>query len=749
MIVETNQSTGIVLHGPAGVSNPAAPENPVLIVHRALRGRYMIASVLALVLGVAGAAVGWSITKPLYVSQGWIRALPVQQRVLYETQENQMLPMFDTFVKAQADLLRSRRVIDLAMNEKALREAGWPAAPAGVQELISSLDVAAQRGSELISVSVSHESPHLAQVAANSVLAAFMTYQEEQESLSATDRERRLRENQQLLTSDLKTVRESIIRSGETFGGGNPDTFITARTDQLARLEALLADPTLMVPGPAGAMEAPTPQIPAVAPEKLSVEELAKYDDQLAALISQSAALQVDLESNLKVLSPEHREVRALRSRIESIEAAVSVRAADVRRILMEKIAATPILPGASAPTDPADLAKHYRALRDRTAAELRELARARMELRTHQEHEAEVLDRLGTTNRELEALRVEDEIIRGGRVRIQQRAATPLEPTTDRRLPLAAAGFVGGASAVVGIFVLAALTRRRIRYADDIRFTGAVPPLVGVIPDARQGDPESAASVVLALHHIRNTLLLLRRSTHSGGTVYLVTSSVQGEGKTTVAIALAASFAQAGYRTALVDGDLVGRGLTRELGLEGRPGFVDLLGKDFTPAAVHSCKIPGIGVMPAGRQDNENSHSLALEEMRPLVDGLRQLFDVVVVDTGPMLGSLEVGLLGQLADVILVVASRGTGNGIVSAAVERARVLRPDGIAMVFNRAHRHDFTTSASYSSVRSATSADDAARHVAPDRGRLVRLLSQSSSNAPSATDTSHALGNGDHA
>jgi Mrp family chromosome partitioning ATPase/uncharacterized protein involved in exopolysaccharide biosynthesis len=748
MIVEARQPMdALMLAGPA---QAAGQPSPLLIIHRALRGRYAIAAVLALFVGLGGAVIGWSVTKPLYASQGWIRAFPRQPRVLYETQENQMLPMFDAFVKAQADLLRSRRVIDLALSEQSLRDAGWPGPPAGVQELTKALDVSAQRGSELISVSVSHQNPQMAQVAANAVLTGFVRYQEEQDSLSATDRERRLRENQQVLLSELKTVRESIIRTGETFGGGNPDTFITARTDQLARLEALLADPTLMVPGPADAKAVVVaPQIPAVAPEKLSVEELAGYDAQLASMMSQSAALQVDLESNLKALSPEHREIRALRSRIESIDAAISVRAADVRRVLIEKVAAMPILPGESAPTDPAELAKHYQTLRDRTAAELRDLARARMDLRTHQENEAEVLERLGTTNRELEALRVEDEIIRGGRVRIQQRAATPLEPTTDRRLPLAAAGFVGGASAVVGIFVLAALTRRRIRYADDIRFTGAVPPLVGVIPDARQGDPESAASVVLALHHIRNTLLLLRRSTHSGGTVYLVTSSVQGEGKTTVAIALAASFAQAGYRTALVDGDLVGRGLTRELGLEGRPGFVDLLGKDFTPAAVHSCKIPGIGVMPAGRQDNENSHSLALEEMRPLVDGLRQLFDVVVVDTGPMLGSLEVGLLGQLADVILVVASRGTGNGIVSAAVERARVLRPDGIAMVFNRAHRHDFTTSASYSSVRSATSADDAARHVTPDRGRLVRLLSQSSSNAPRATDKSHALGNGDHA
>ncbi|MCC6678432.1 MAG: hypothetical protein IT436_14950, partial [Phycisphaerales bacterium] len=655
----------------------APPVNPLLQAHRALRGRYALAIACSLVTGLACAAVGWSLTKPLYASQGWIRAFPRQPRVLYETEENQMMPMFDAFVRSQAELLRSRRVIDLAVSDTALRDAGWPAPPEGVQKLIDALDVGAQRGSELIQVTVSDERPQLAQAGANAVLSAFIRYQEEQEGLSATDRERRLRDNQQLLTAELKTIRDSIIRASDQFIGADPDTIVAAKTEQLTRLESLLADPAV-----SSTSEPGRPAAPPRTPDQLTVEELARADGVLASLLAQRLAIEVDIETAARSLGPDHREHIALRNRFDSMNAMIEKRAVVVRAELAAKAGT-----GAAPPDDPAAPFRHYKALRDQTAAELRELSRARMEFKSLKDREKETESRLAETNQALEVIRVEDEIIRGGRVRIQQRAPTPIQPTKDRRIPLAAGGFIGGSGSVLGLFVLGSMARRRLRYADELQSVARLLPLIGVIPEARRDNDRESPSIVLSLHHIRNSLLLLRKPGRPGGTVYLLTSAVQGEGKTTVAMALGASFAQAGYRTTLIDCDLVGRGMSRELSMESRPGFVEAIRGAQMPAGLERSRVDGLSVLPAGQCGGDHAHRLTLEGIRPVLDDLRTQSDIVVIDTGPILGSLEVGLLAQLSDAVVIVAARGTASGLVNAAIDRAHSMT-DAVSLVFNRA-------------------------------------------------------------
>ncbi|TVQ58852.1 MAG: hypothetical protein EA379_12520 [Phycisphaerales bacterium] len=701
-----------------------APVNPVLLVHRALRGRYVPAAVCAVVFGIIGAIVGWSITQPLFASQGWIRAFPRQPRVLYETEENKMLPMFDAFVRSQADLMRSRRVIDLALNEPALREAGWPPAPEGVQQLIDALEVSAARGSELINVTVMHTNPQKAQAAANAVLTAFMRYQEEQESLSATDRERRLRENQQLLSAELRTIRESILRASEQFGGGDPDMLLRARSEQLARIDSMLSDPRLAMSSDAAPGGAPVPDA------ELSPEELARFDQRLAGLLTQRQNIDLEIQSKSMRLGDSHRDMRALRERRDSLSATID-RRVDELRAAPGRVGDGVALDAANA--DPAATLQHYQSMRNRLTAEIRDLARARMEIRSLRDREEETETRLADTNKALEVIRVEDEIIRGGRVRIQQRAATPLQPAKDRRMALAAGGFIGGSGAAVGLFVLASFVQRRLRYADELQSVNEMLPLIGVVPEARSDDAEEAQLITIALHHIRNNLLLMRQRNGSRGTVYLITSAVQGEGKTTLGIALSASFAQAGYSTTLVDCDFVGRGMTRELSLDDRPGLADVLSGTPADQGLHPSHIDGLKLMPAGQNKDNYALRMTIEEIRPVIDDLRRKSDIVIVDTGPILGSLEVGLLAQISDAVVLVSARGTGVRLVNAAVDNARRYCKSGVSMVFNRAHHHDLTTSASYCSVHSRNEDEQPARQrkAATDRGRLVRCLAPAES------------------
>jgi len=75
-------------------------ENPLLMVHRRLRGRYPLAIALAILFAIPGAYVGWNLKKPKYLSTGIIRVAPTLQPILYhESPENEVPPMFDAFVE--------------------------------------------------------------------------------------------------------------------------------------------------------------------------------------------------------------------------------------------------------------------------------------------------------------------------------------------------------------------------------------------------------------------------------------------------------------------------------------------------------------------------------------------------------------------------------------------------------------------------------------------------------------------------
>src|SRR4051812_38226328 len=79
----------------AAGAEPAEGEsqaNPLLVVHRLLRGRYLWAVALGLVGLIGGGIGGYLATKPTYQSAGLVRVRPTLPRVLYENDQNSMLP---------------------------------------------------------------------------------------------------------------------------------------------------------------------------------------------------------------------------------------------------------------------------------------------------------------------------------------------------------------------------------------------------------------------------------------------------------------------------------------------------------------------------------------------------------------------------------------------------------------------------------------------------------------------------------
>ncbi|GGD65992.1 hypothetical protein GCM10010990_14360 [Croceicoccus mobilis] len=179
------------------------------------------------------------------------------------------------------------------------------------------------------------------------------------------------------------------------------------------------------------------------------------------------------------------------------------------------------------------------------------------------------------------------------------------------------------------------------------------------------------------ALRHIRRAI----RSDVRGKTgIYAITSAVPGEGKTSLTLSLGRVAAMAGDRVLVIDCDLRRRALTRELGIEARSSLGDVLSGDARlEEAVVTDFASGMYVLTAGEGDNRALDILGQPEMYDMLSDLRGRFDLVLIDTPPVLAVADARTIAAMSDgTIFSILADSTPAGSASAAVRR---LQADGI--------------------------------------------------------------------
>lgn len=154
-----------------------------------------------------------------------------------------------------------------------------------------------------------------------------------------------------------------------------------------------------------------------------------------------------------------------------------------------------------------------------------------------------------------------------------------------------------------------------------------------------------------------------------------LVTSAKAGEGKSTTALNLAATFARAGERTILVDADLRRPSLGGLVGESlDHPGLVDVLcGLEAWQDVVRGADIPHLDLMTTGRVGDTPIEILGSRELRQLLAGLARHYDRVILDGPAVLGLADCRMLGQIVDGCLLVVRANPRN---IHPIQRAKVM-------------------------------------------------------------------------
>lgn len=142
---------------------------------------------------------------------------------------------------------------------------------------------------------------------------------------------------------------------------------------------------------------------------------------------------------------------------------------------------------------------------------------------------------------------------------------------------------------------------------------------------------------------------------------VFVVTSSLPAEGKTSTAVGLATAYAQAGRQVLLIDADLRHPSVAEVLRLEGKVGVTTvLLGKTTLEDALQAHKATGIQVLTSGSSAPNPTEILQSRAAKELFARAREVFDVVIVDSPPLLPVADAAILAAEADGAILVARHG-----------------------------------------------------------------------------------------
>lgn len=241
--------------------------------------------------------------------------------------------------------------------------------------------------------------------------------------------------------------------------------------------------------------------------------------------------------------------------------------------------------------------------------------------------------------------------------------------------------GILFGLALGLGVAVARNKLDARIHSPEDLRAQGM--GVIGVIPDMRpsiktlfRGKPKvtlqdgrsidttlfsllsPATPVAEAFRHLYVNLQF--SVPDSVVQTILLTSPEAGAGKSTVALNLAITTAQAGRRTVVVEADLRRPVLGKILGINPQYGILDLVqGEPEDLSLQHfATDIDDLYVITARKPMASPLDVLGSKQMRDLIQRLQTVFDVVILDTPPVLAASDASLLSTLCDVTIVVAS-------------------------------------------------------------------------------------------
>jgi succinoglycan biosynthesis transport protein ExoP len=274
--------------------------------------------------------------------------------------------------------------------------------------------------------------------------------------------------------------------------------------------------------------------------------------------------------------------------------------------------------------------------------------------------------------------------------------ADTPQSPSAPRPEKNAALAAFFGLVLGCALALVREQLDQSVRTADELASASAPYPVLAEIPEfegarANQRLPmlASPASAVSEAYRTLRTALQFA-ATNSGLTTLQITSASPGDGKSSTAANLAIAVAQADRHVVLVDCDLRRPCLHQLFQTTNVAGLSNaLIGElDVLDVIQASPIFPGVSIVPSGPHAPNPAELLQSGRLAGILDTLRETYDLVILDSPPLLPVTDSAIVASHVDgVLLVAASQSSRRRDIAASIEKLRQARVAVVGTVMNR--------------------------------------------------------------
>ena len=652
--------------------------------------RWLILAAIA--AGLAGGVIATLLMTPRYRATATLELNPPVVEVMQDEQRLQSVQNDRQYLETQYGLLQSRALaervaqeLNLASNpgvvsEEMSREVRQRAA---VGMLTSSLTVEPNPQSRLVRITFESEDPQLSARVANGFAESFISSSlERRYQASSYARDFLQRQigivRQELENSERQLVayaqQQGIINVGSGGGEGSAPG-ADAGSPTAATLVALnneLSEATAR----RIAAEQRFRQAQGTGPT-------AEVTERTGDLRNQLATLRAEYQEKLEVFQPDYPAMVQLRSRITALERAIQGEAGNVRAGRLGTLRA-----------EFQAAAAEERQLQ----AQVNQLQGAVLNLRGRS-IQYNIIQRNVDQNRALyDALlqRYKEIGVAGGigtsQASIVDRAEVPSGPSQPNLMMNILIGLALGLVSGLGLALLLEFINDTIKSPDDVRdklrlaFLGGIPASKAkAIEELQEANTPISEAYFSAITSLQFT-------TESGAPkVLLVTSTRPAEGKSTSSWAIASSFGRLGRRVLLIDADM--RKPAFVTGGEKSDGLANLL-TNRDPLASHVVKpdVEGVWLLPCGPLPPNPAELLSSPRLKAILAEASSQYDLVIVDSPPILGLADTPLLSSIASGTLLVIEAGkTRTRAATEALDRLRQAGANVVGALLTR-YKHD---------------------------------------------------------
>ncbi len=674
----------------AGLARPAFDLRFMLAIVR--RNLLIIGAILAVALSLT--AIATLLMTPKYTSSAKIQINDSSGRVLSEenTQDEALGATWDTdrFLKTQTEVISSRGLavrvaqrLNLAGNpsfftaqEAKAPEPGTPLAEAQRQAgalLRANLNVVLPRDSRIVSIEFTSTDPAMSAKIANAYVDEFIQSNLQRKFDSSSYARSFLGEQLQLAKQKVEESERAlnayarsngliIPRSNSNTPNSDNASGGSVTTSSLLQVNAAANDATTRRIAAEGRWRAIS-SVPLLSSNEVLT------NSTIASLLTQKAQIEASLKEEQSRHMDDYPAVLAKRSQLKALNEQIQITANNIKN----------------------SVRSDYEAAREAEASLTSQVATLKSDTLAEQDRTVQygLLSRDADTNRQvyeglLERYKKLNAVagVSLSNISVIDEAETPRVPSSPNLLRNLLFGLIAGA-AVAGVFVFV-----REQFNDSIRVPEDVEnklemALLGVIPGARDDDPDAALSdpksaVTEAYNSLRGSLMY---STSEGlPRVIQVTSAQPAEGKTTTSLALATGFARMGRTVLLIDADMRRPSVHRRVDLSNDAGLSTLLTSHVPLIDVAlPTAIPNLSVLPSGPVPPSPTELLSSNRLEDLLTEGARHFDTVIVDSPPVLGLADAPLMSALVDgVVFVVEANRNRRGSLRGAIRRLRAMRP-----------------------------------------------------------------------